>query len=229
MFAPGDAPTGPPPAAPGDYWNAASVVEEFSTAPPPSYLAEVVPKAQEKGLLALDAGCGAGRNLHLLAERGYRVLGLDWHERMLHAARGKETGHLAQADVRRLPLRESCCAFVVCHGVLHNLPDRRSIALALKELRRTVAPSGRLSLNTFSSRHLDSALSPVLPTSERAPNRGEQFMLPNGQLMTLLAPTALTQLTVETGWRVIAGPYEYLSTGDPGARSVWRAVLEPTS
>ncbi|MGK5630565.1 class I SAM-dependent methyltransferase [Streptomyces sp. URMC 123] len=221
MSGPGDprsaTATGRPPQ---EYWGRPDVVTAFGEAAPPAYLSALVPRAARPDDLAVDVGCGAGRNLPLLARRGYRLLALDLHREMLTAARdGRGAGGCyAQADACRIPLADAAASVLVCHGVLHNLPDREAIGRALTELRRVAAPAAVLSLNLFSSDHVDPALTRLGP---------DRFALDNGQVMTLLPPHELRRKCTAAGWGVVDGPHQYLSAGDPGTRSVWRAALEP--
>ncbi|GAA4009692.1 hypothetical protein GCM10022384_63990 [Streptomyces marokkonensis] len=209
------------PAPPADYWNAPAVVRTFGDAPAPGYLDTLVPVASGGSTLAADIGCGAGRNLSLLARRGYRVVAVDLHEAMLTEARRRRRDDVTylQADVTRLPFAQASVGFLVCHGVLHNLPSRDAVGAALAELRRVALPSARVSLNVFSSSYLDPALERVGP---------DTFVLGNGQQMTLLEPGELARLCVRTGWHLADGPHQYLRGGDPGQRSVWRVALEPS-
>ncbi|MER6754881.1 class I SAM-dependent methyltransferase [Micromonospora echinofusca] len=205
--------------ATGDYWNRPDVVTTFATASPPGYLADIVPQGGP-GAVALDVGCGGGRNLPLLAERGYRVVGIDLHAEMVLRARGVAAGvAFCRADVAALPVATARAAVVVCHGVLHNLPRPEQVCAAIGELSRVVATAGVVSLNLFSAAHLDHRLTRLADDRHR---------LPNGQVMTLLPPERIAALCRAAGFEFVDGPFEYLHDADPGQRSVWRAVLRPT-
>ncbi|PZG68895.1 hypothetical protein C1I97_38620, partial [Streptomyces sp. NTH33] len=153
--------------------------------------------------LALDAGCGAGRNLPALLAAGYRVLAADLHPGMLDQARRHTQPGLAliQTDLARLPLRDQAASVIVCHGVLHNLPDHTLLAAALHELRRVLAPGGVLSLNTFTADYLDPCLQDL---------GADIYRLPNGQHMTLLDSGRLRELLRHTGLSVQGTPAQYL-------------------
>lgn len=64
----------------------------------------------------LDLACGWGRHSHLLAERGYNVVGLDLSETFLRTGRadGDHGIDWVRADMRSLPLRDGCFDAVVC-------------------------------------------------------------------------------------------------------------------
>ncbi len=201
----------------GDYWNRPDVVAFFAAASPPAYLSDIVPPAA-RAAVAVDIGCGGGRNLPLLAERGYRVIGLDLHEEMVLLSRTVVpiTG-FCLSSASALPLATGAAAVAVCHGVLHNLTRPELGAEAIGELRRILARGAVASLNLFSSAHVDARLTAV---------GDHRYRLPNGQVMTLLPPDQIAALCREAGLTIIDGPHEYLREADPGQRSVWRAALE---
>jgi SAM-dependent methyltransferase len=96
-----------------------------------------------------DVGCGAGELLAAVAEAwpGAALYGVDFAaSRLRTAAAGVPGGaRLVDADLRtRLPFRDRVFDLVFCTEVLEHLPDPRR---ALRELRRVLAPGGRLALS----------------------------------------------------------------------------------
>ena len=59
-----------------------------------------------RGLRVLDVGCGSGYFSRLLAERGAEVVGIDWSEKMIEMARGRETEQTLGITYRRMDARE---------------------------------------------------------------------------------------------------------------------------
>ncbi|WP_069812212.1 class I SAM-dependent methyltransferase [Streptomyces sp. TP-A0874] len=115
----------------------------------PRYTAAVAELAPPEGGAVLDAGCGTGRALPALRSavgpRG-TVLGIDLTPEMLEQASraGRHgSGHLAVADVARLPLRSASLDAVFAAGLISHLPDPGA---NLRELARVVRPGGRLAL-----------------------------------------------------------------------------------
>src|SRR3954468_4542809 len=71
----------------GSPWSTASTVAGFVASPPNATLmAFAQQRLVQPGLRALDIGCGAARNLLLLAEQGWDVIGVDLSRPMLAAA-----------------------------------------------------------------------------------------------------------------------------------------------
>jgi malonyl-CoA O-methyltransferase len=92
------------------------------------------------GRPALDAGCGTGRYLRLLRQRGARAAGIDISAAMLTRA-GSERCRVARGDIRCLPIRSMSVDVVVCGLVLGDVAN---LAGALAELARVLRLGGRL-------------------------------------------------------------------------------------
>ena len=107
--------------------------------------------------IILDAGCGTGVVTQGLAQRGYRVLGLDSSDAMLCKADRvcntfrRENIQLMQGDVHTLPFRDSSIDAVVCLGVITY---SKSEVKVLQELSRVLKPDGILILSILSKSHL---------------------------------------------------------------------------
>lgn len=111
----------------------------------------------EQGDLArrrvLEVGCGTGRLAAALAERGARVWAVDPSDEMLAVARSHAGPRVnfKRADAERLPFKEGWFERAVLRLVVH-LVDRPR---AFGELRRVLAPGGRVVLASFSPEHFE--------------------------------------------------------------------------
>lgn len=96
------------------------------------------------GKLVLDAGCGMGRYLRIVAAAGARVVGMDLSE-SVRAARdvtaGRDNVALIRGDLLRIPLAESRFDHIYSLGVLDHTPDPRRSFLGLA---RRLRPGGRI-------------------------------------------------------------------------------------
>lgn len=90
------------------------------------------------GQTALDAGCGSGRYLRELGDRGARVIGVDLSSAMLERAR-ETTKRIARADIRALPFDGMTIDLVVCGLALGDIAE---LELALSEIARVLRPGG---------------------------------------------------------------------------------------
>ncbi len=100
----------------------------------------------------LDAGCGTGvvaRRAHARVGPAGHVVGVDCNPAMLEAARAAAAG-LAPAidwrvgDLEALPFPDGAFDLVACQQTLQFAADRDR---ALRELRRVLAPEGRVAIN----------------------------------------------------------------------------------
>jgi len=91
----------------------------------------------------LEAGCGPGRFLYWLRERGYRAVGVDRSLAALTAAhRYSADFALALADARRLPFRTAAFGTCLSFGVVEHFPEGPDECLA--EMGRVLQPGGVL-------------------------------------------------------------------------------------
>lgn len=93
------------------------------------------------GRTVVDAGCGSGRAVAELAERGARAVGVDLDPEMIAVARERwPAGEFHVGDACELPLETGSVSYYRADKVLHMLDDP---ARAVAEARRVLAPGGR--------------------------------------------------------------------------------------
>ena len=100
-----------------------------------------------RGATVLDAGCGMGRYLRVVAEQGAAAaVGVDL-SRAVEAARDLTAEHpqvaVAQADLFRTPFASGTFDRIYSLGVLDHTPDPRR---AFLELARLLKPGGRIAV-----------------------------------------------------------------------------------
>jgi 2-polyprenyl-3-methyl-5-hydroxy-6-metoxy-1,4-benzoquinol methylase len=115
-------------------------------------MGQVVPMEElaSEGALAIDIGCGSGGLAIGLAQRGFRVLGIDVDlERLILARKHAESRGvsltLAAGESERLPAAPEAGALVTCIEVLEHVSDQPR---TLGGLRRVIRPGGYLYLTT---------------------------------------------------------------------------------
>jgi SAM-dependent methyltransferase len=92
------------------------------------------------GAAILDAGCGSGRNMVELRRYGH-VTGIELSSPSVQVARSRDAGEVVQGSVMEMPFADDAFQLAVSLDVIEHLEDDRG---ALRELRRVVAPGGRL-------------------------------------------------------------------------------------
>ena len=92
------------------------------------------------GQTCLDVGCGSGRYAAVLAELGYRPVGIDVSTDQLRIARGR-LRDLARADAAALPVRPASADAAVA---LYVHTDVEDFGAVVAEVGRALRPGGRL-------------------------------------------------------------------------------------
>lgn len=105
-----------------------------------SILEHVLRRFAKRSRVAVDVGCGSGRNMQLLSHYSEWVTGLDRSPAALHlaAARGLP---IACADGHGLPLADSSVDLLSALDVIEHLDDDMR---ALNEFHRVLQPEGLL-------------------------------------------------------------------------------------
>jgi ubiquinone/menaquinone biosynthesis C-methylase UbiE len=115
------------------------------------------------GKRVLDVGCGTGRLAAGLVERGNRVWGVDSSPEMVQAAKARGV-NAKVARAERLPFKEDWFERAVLWLSVHLLDRPQAFA----ELRRVLAPDGRVLIATFDPSHFERFwLNELFPSLER--------------------------------------------------------------
>jgi SAM-dependent methyltransferase len=119
------------------------------------WLAETLPRLEHLGLEGkrlLDVGCGTGKSLVPMLERGWRCSGCDISPAMIRIAREKigDRAQLTVADMRHLPRLASFDLVWSLNDSINYLLDRSQLELTLRAMRANMTDSGLLvfDLNT---------------------------------------------------------------------------------
>lgn len=92
--------------------------------------------------VALDAACGTGRHAALLAELGWKVIGVDGTQSMLDVAAAKSPDvDFRLGRLETLPLDDESVDLAVCALALTHVDD---LGPVYEELARVLRPGGRL-------------------------------------------------------------------------------------
>jgi SAM-dependent methyltransferase len=115
------------------------------------------------GGLILDAGCGNARHALPLAHAGYKVVGLDESRPLLaaakRAARAARRPHFLCGSYAKLPFEPGSFDAVLCLGTALGYRGEEADRVALRELRRVLAPGGRLVIETLHRGEIGARLS----------------------------------------------------------------------
>lgn len=145
----------------------------------------------------LDAGCGSGTKSMLLAERGYKVTGVDISETVLLKAANKaavcglaDKITFQPEDMTALSFSDETFDAVLCWGVLMHIPN---VEGALSELMRVVKKGGSIIVSEGNMYSLQAVLIRAIKRLLRKP--GENMILTPAGIETWTETLAGTYLT----------------------------------
>jgi SAM-dependent methyltransferase len=123
------------------YWTGKSVEEELAACELECRVGDILLSYVAKGDRIIEAGCGLGKWVVFLRQRGHQVLGLDSN----HPTLGKLLEfdgaiELELGDVLHLPHPESCFDVYISVGVVEHFEE--GPWSALREAHRVVRPNG---------------------------------------------------------------------------------------
>lgn len=94
-----------------------------------------------EGGRVLDLGCGSGRDLKWLSQRGFESVGIDWSRAMLNEARQRTDALLTLGDLRALPFADATFDGVWSNASMVHLGPAE-LHRALVEVERVLRPGG---------------------------------------------------------------------------------------
>jgi len=99
----------------------------------------------------LDIGCGTGRILTLLRNKGYKLLfGLDWSHVLLRIARNRlKEIEICVGDCRFLPYRDQSFDVCIFSAVLTCFINRKDLLYVMKEAYRVLKLGGVVFVSDF--------------------------------------------------------------------------------
>ena len=93
--------------------------------------------------LTLEVGCGEGRVVRAMRERGHRVVGLDGSPTLANNARDLDGASAYVAgDATALPFADGTFDTVVAYNSLQTMRSLGDMAIAIREAGRVLRPSG---------------------------------------------------------------------------------------
>jgi ubiquinone/menaquinone biosynthesis C-methylase UbiE len=171
--------------SPQDYWDSRfkgidAETYDFSKSKHATALVGFCDNYLEEGVSVLDLGCGGGRNAHYLAQRGYRVYGVDISAAAVEFcqkrfARFTFPGTFKQGTFNQIPFPDNYFTGIICIAALDHV-TLETAQVSIIEIRRVLTPDGVMLL-TFDPPHTDEDIlheAEVLPDGTLKFIRGKQ-------------------------------------------------------
>ena len=154
------------------------------------------------GMTVLDAGCGAGRNIHYLLRSGYEVLGVDQDPRAIEAVRrlaGMHAPQLASTNFRAEPVEamtfpDATADVVLSSAVLHFARDEPQFWAMLHEMWRVLRAGGMFFCRLASTIGMETRFRHIA---------GRRFHLPDGTERFLVDEPMLADATARLGGELL--------------------------
>ena len=132
-----------------------------------AYFTELKAVGLPEGSLVLDLGCGSGSYCRILAERGYRTVGMDYARKVVFEAKkrsSEEKGRYLCGTIHHLPFQDNVFDHVLCIGVFQSLMQYLE---ALVEIKRVLAVDAPLLIMTLNRWEITTVVKRILGSEER--------------------------------------------------------------
>ncbi len=146
----------------------------------------------------LDAGAGAGRNLHWFVRQGFEVYGTDRDSVAVSALKQHypevPADHFLIAAVEALPFTDDYFQHVISSAVLHFADNQAHFERMFGEMIRVLKPGGSLFVRVASDVGLVDNLISLGNGQFHLPDGSDRFLLTRSLLETMLMQQQLSML-----------------------------------
>lgn len=167
----------------------------------------------------LDAGCGAGRNLHAFLRSGFDVYGVDVSPESVELTRrvaaelapDLPAGNFQTSRIETLPFEDGFFGSVISNAVLHFAPDEAAFEAMLREMWRVLGDRGLLFVRMTSMTGIE----------DRIEDLGQgRFLLPDGSERYLVSQEKLLEWTGTLGGQLV-DPVKTLNVQKRRCMTTW--------
>ena len=169
----------------------------------------------------LDAGCGDGRNLIYLLQRGFDCYGVDSEPSAIDVVRRTVSRlapnlpltNFAVADLVNIPHPDGRMHAVMCSAVLHFANDEAHFTAMVNEMWRVLARGGLFFARLASNIGLEEVIGPA----------GRQVRLPDGTDRFVVDESILVRTTGQLGGR-LADPIKTTNVQGKRCMTTWCVI-----
>jgi len=232
----------------GDLWGSRAADWTFLQEPMGSLVWHTALRLGQvgNGTRFLDAGCGGGGASIVAAAHGARICGIDASRALVDVARSRlPSARFEVGDLENLPFDDQSFDVALASNSLQYTSSAKA---ALGEIRRVLAPQGRLCMVQWgppelcqAAQAIFPALASIMPPSTGAanpldlsvPESQDQVLKETrfGPIARQLADFPMEYASVEDAWRAqrSAGPIEGAcrAVGEPAVKQALTKALQP--
>jgi len=146
----------------------------------------------------LDAGCGAGRNLHWFISNGFDVYGADKNQNGIEQLKEEHPtlppSRFVVAPIETLPFADNFFNGIICSAVLHFAKSEEQFFAMMKEMLRVLKVGGSLFIRTASNIGIEDKIVLLQNGVYALPDGTKRFLLTRPLLARLLQQFSLSFL-----------------------------------
>lgn len=133
------------------------------------------------GDVILDAGCGAGRNLHWFLNNGFNIFGIDEDDEAVNSLLLKYPGiskeRIKVSKIENSGFAKNFFDHIICSAVLHFAESREHFDNLIAEIARVVKPGGTVFIRMTSDIGIEHKISSVGDGVYLIPDGSTRFLL----------------------------------------------------
>jgi ubiquinone/menaquinone biosynthesis C-methylase UbiE len=146
----------------------------------------------------LDAGCGAGRNLHWFLRNNITIYGVDQNEQAISDLQSRypllAAERFRQSSVEKLPFEDNYFNHIISSAVLHFAKNTTQFHRMISEMTRVLRPDGSLFIRMTSDIGIEDKVQPVGDGVYNIPDGSVRFLLTRPLLADMLQNNKLSFL-----------------------------------
>jgi len=133
----------------------------------------------------LDAGCGGGRNLVYLLQKGFEVYGIDPDAEAVETVRAlskklsprNSPDNFKIASLEDLPFEDACFDLVICNTVLHFADNTHHFDQMMHSIWRVLKPGGYFFARLASDIGIETLVQPLGNGRYHLPDGSDRFLV----------------------------------------------------
>ena len=146
----------------------------------------------------LDAGCGAGRNLHWFLRNNIMIYGVDQDGGAISNLRSRHpslaTERFRQSSVEKLPFGDNYFSHIISSAVLHFAKDTMQFHRMVAEMVRVLQPKGSLFIRMTSDIGIEDKVNLLGDGVYNIPDGSARFLLTRALLADIMKKNKLSFL-----------------------------------